>query len=357
MEVIEASNKEQYNQFILDNAGSLEQSWQWGELMQAEGCEVKRYLAMEQGRPQAAASFIKYNFPLKKYYWLCPRGPVIASGSKAIPWLERLLRPLRQAQGPRNDKNFIFVRIEPELLDSNKLPAIHPPKFPQKFQAGKSFKLAKAPKDHSPRATILIDLEKSEEELLQDMHQKTRYNVRLSSRKGVRVEISNPSPAKTSSGSLGGQESQISKFLDLLRRTAKRDKFHLHTDDHYRKLLDMPEVDLFLAFYKEKAVAGALVSFFGQRAVYMHGASDYDSRQLMAPYFLHWEIIKSAKNRGMKTYDLWGVSPKDEPNHPWAGVSRFKKGFGGKYVEHVGSWDYVISPFWYKLYKLGRKLL
>ena len=71
----------------------------------------------------------------------------------------------------------------------------------------------------------------------------------------------------------------------------------------------------------------------------------------MATYILHWEIIKYAKENGFNEYDFWGIDEKK-----WPGVTRFKKGFGGREVEYAGSYDYVFQPFWYKLYNLYRKL-
>ena len=83
----------------------------------------------------------------------------------------------------------------------------------------------------------------------------------------------------------------------------------------------------------------------------MHGASDHDYRALMAPYLLHWEVIKYAKEHGLSEYDLWGIDEKK-----WSGVTRFKKGFGGREVKYTGSYDYVFMPIWYRLYRLWQAL-
>jgi lipid II:glycine glycyltransferase (peptidoglycan interpeptide bridge formation enzyme) len=74
----------------------------------------------------------------------------------------------------------------------------------------------------------------------------------------------------------------------------------------------------------------------------------------MAPYLLHWELIKEAKEKGLKFYDWWGIAASDDPKDPWAGITRFKKGFGGEMVSYPGTFDYVLKPAGYEFYKLFR---
>lgn len=142
-----------------------------------------------------------------------------------------------------------------------------------------------------------------------------------------------------------------------MRKTARRDKFYLHPKEYYEKLSEMPEIKIFGIYHEDELIATAAVSFWGDTATYLHGASDYEHRALMAPYLLHWEIMKDAKAAGMKHYDFGGIAPKSEPDHYLAGVTRFKSGWGGEYVEYPGSYDYVIEPSWYKIYWLARKIL
>ena len=87
-------------------------------------------------------------------------------------------------------------------------------------------------------------------------------------------------------------------------------------------------------------------------AYYLHGAMDREYKSLMAPYFMHWEIIKKLKVEGCKLYDFWGIDAKK-----WPGVTRFKLGWGGDQKEYPGSFDLVISKFWYFIYGLARKIL
>ncbi len=117
-------------------------------------------------------------------------------------------------------------------------------------------------------------------------------------------------------------------------------------------MLEIPGVELFLADFKNKIIAANIVVFWEKTAIYLHGASDYEQRNLMAPHLLQWEQIKEAKKRGCIEYDFWGIDEKK-----WPGVTRFKKGFGGREVEYPGAFDLIFQPVWYKIYKIGRTLL
>jgi lipid II:glycine glycyltransferase (peptidoglycan interpeptide bridge formation enzyme) len=331
MEII-APQREQLNSFVIANNGSFQQSWQWGELQEQMQRPVRRFLVLENNEPIAAATFVKHVLLLGQYYWLCPKGPVIDQNQKPKIKNQKFWKELKERLGG------VFIRIEPEV----------PATF--NFQLS-TFNLRRAPKDHNPRATIVIDLTKSEDELLAKMHPKTRYNIKLAEKKELRIK--NPaSPA-------GRQESRedFETVWKLFQETAKRDKFYLHPKEYYEKLLALAEIRLFLAYFSQKLIAGAIVSFFGKTASYLHGASDYDFRQLMAPYLLHWEIMRHAKKQGMEKYDFGGVAPKNsKATHPWSGITRFKQGFGGEYVEYAGSYDYVMDKMWYGIYKVARKI-
>ncbi len=109
---------------------------------------------------------------------------------------------------------------------------------------------------------------------------------------------------------------------------------------------------LFIAEYNSKQIAANMVNIFGQTATYLHGGSDNESRNLMAPHLLQWEQIKFAKAQGCKVYDFWGCD-----DEKWPGVSRFKKGFGGREIEFCGTHDYVFDKWWYEIYKIARSVL
>ncbi len=110
-------------------------------------------------------------------------------------------------------------------------------------------------------------------------------------------------------------------------------------------------IKLFIAEYKKKPIAANIVSFFGDTAVYMHGASGADHRNVMAPYLLQWHAIKLGKQVGCKYYDFYGIDEKK-----WPGVTRFKRGFGGRAVNYPGTFDLIFDSSWYNIYKMVRRV-
>ncbi len=191
--------------------------------------------------------------------------------------------------------------------------------------------------DVQPRRTIILDLSVSEQELLRVMHPKTRYNIRLSQRKGVSVRQAKKTEAK--------------QWLELLATTAKRDGFRPHSAQYYQQMLAIDWIKMFFAVWQGHILAAGIFSFWGNAVVYLHGASANVHRSVMAPYALHWHLIKLAKESGKRFYDFYGIDERK-----WPGVTRFKRGFGGQEVAYPGTFDWVFNPKVYYLYQVGKLL-
>ena len=138
-------------------------------------------------------------------------------------------------------------------------------------------------------------------------------------------------------------------LFDLLKTTTARDDFRMHPRKHYETILSTLDAKLFFASYHGQPIATALVVFFGRTAYYLHGASANEHRDVMAPYALHWEIMREAKRRGCMTYDLWGVDEKR-----WPGVTRFKQGFSpdAPLTTYAGTYDLPLRTMPYFLYSI-----
>lgn len=191
-----------------------------------------------------------------------------------------------------------------------------------------------------------VDLRSSIDEIKLQMKQKGRYNVGLAARHGVVVEEDESSEA-------------INCFAELIHNTARRQKFVGRGKEYYAKLIHFLVEEktggLWVARYHGNILAGAIMAFYGDRASYLYGASSDQDRSVMAPHLLHFTLMKEAKQRGCQVYDLIGVAPTDAKKHPWSGITRFKKEFGGETVHYLGSYDRVYSPGWYSLYKMARR--
>jgi len=200
--------------------------------------------------------------------------------------------------------------------------------------------------------TVMLDITKSEEELLAGMKPKWRYNIRLSQKKGVSVK---------DEGILG-----LPTFMDLYKQTAGRDKIAIHSESYYRTLFETvsevssesgPRLSLYVARHKGEALAGIIVLHMGKRATYLYGASSDKRRNLMPTYALQWHAITEAKRRGEQVYDFFGIPPDGhDASHPMAGLFLFKTGFGGEIVHHCGAYDVALHPIVYWMFRVGEGL-
>lgn len=257
---------------------------------------------------------------------------------KSFLWIQRGPKNLNLQELREEGKKAgaVFVRIEPaKVTEKEKREGFLKLVMPGSLLSGQA----------SPKATRVLDISKPEEEILAGMKQKTRYNIRLAGKKGVTVK----------------ESEDVGVLYSLLQATAKRDRGYApHEKDYYEKMVAElagdKTVRIFTAEKDGEPLAAILVSVYGEVATYLHGGFSDKYRNLMAPYLCQWEAIKYAKERGCSCYDFWGVAETDDPADPWAGISRFKEGFGGEKVIFPGSYDIIISSFWYNLFTLAAKL-
>ncbi len=332
MQINEISNQKEWDNFITFNGGSSTQagrflqSWQWGDFQRVLGRRIWRLAVKNEERVIGQSLIIKYPLPFRKSYFYCPRGPLFrpfqSGADLEKPRNGRLLNLffIDELKKLAKKEGAIFFRFEPET--------------DLKLTAGRLKKI----KDVQPSETLLLDLTKPEQEILSQMHAKTRYNIHLAEKYGVVVKEDK-------------SDQSIKEFLNLLCQTAKREGFKPHSADYYYRMLKFNHdfSRLYLAKYRGQTVAAYIVIYFGGVATYVHGASSRQYKQAMAPHLLHWEIIKQAKERGFQFYDFWGISEKN-----WPSLTRFKSSFGGQRVAYPGTFDLPICRFWYYLYRIGR---
>jgi lipid II:glycine glycyltransferase (peptidoglycan interpeptide bridge formation enzyme) len=193
----------------------------------------------------------------------------------------------------------------------------------------------------------MLDIGKEEDELLAEMKSKTRYNIKLAEKKGVRVIISR-------------EKKYLDRFFELVEITARRQGIVSHPKNYYQEMVrSLPEenMKIFCAEFEGKIIAANLVLFFDGVATYLHGASDDNFRNVMAPYLLQWRQVQEAKKNGAKRYDFGGVKTADK-DKGWAGISRFKKSFSPitKTIVFPGAYDMIISATRYYLYRFIQKI-
>ncbi len=188
--------------------------------------------------------------------------------------------------------------------------------------------------------TVMIDLTPDEAELLARMRQKTRYNVHLAQRKGVKVR----------EGGLADLELLYQMYLE----TSVRDRFVIRAQDYYTNLwstfIRAGLAKPLIAEVNGEAVAALILFIFRQRSWFLFGMSRNVHRERMPNYLLQWEAMRLSKEAGCQTYDLWGAPYRFDESDPLWGVYRFKEGFGGQVVRHIGAWDLPVTPSAYRIY-------
>ena len=249
-----------------------------------------------------------------------PRGPAI-DGDPIVLWPALLKQIDRAARSNRA----IMTLIE---LDK-------PLGLPGTFKAAG---VVRGPEHLQPGRTVKVPL-LSDDAILKQMHQKTRYNVRLAERRGVVIERQQVEPVS------------IDAFYALMEDTAVRNEFGIHSRTYYEDFLNLFGDDAVLMFARvdDGAIGAVLVAArCGKEAVYMYGASSTQHRAHGAAFLLQFEAMRWAREQGCDTYDLWGIPDMDPESvtadgqssiagtkgDDWRGLYRFKTGFGGQIVSY-----------------------
>ncbi|MCX5726485.1 MAG: peptidoglycan bridge formation glycyltransferase FemA/FemB family protein [Candidatus Saganbacteria bacterium] len=319
-----------WNEFVSAASSEILQSYEWGEFKSKFGWEpIRIAIENDDGRIVAGISILKRKVPGIGSIFYAPRGPIIDFRDEEA--LDLLLTAVAlEAKKHRA----VYLKIDPEVMEEDR----------KALDILQSKGFIRKKKQIQPRTTFLIDITRPLPDILASFEEKTRYNIRLSQKKGVTVV-----DASNGEG--------IRAFYNIYQETAGRENFLIHPLSYYeearRALVEPGFGKVFLAKYKGEPIAGIFLFNFGERVWYMYGASKSSHRELMPNHSLHWHVIEWAKKAGYKTYDLWGIPSNPSEGHPLFGVYRFKKGFNGKLVKFIGAYDLPFNKFMYHLIDNG----
>lgn len=274
------------------------QSKEWEHAKKARGGEA---FWMSYGNAKTLV-IVRKAHPLKFWvrpFWEIPRGPI---GS--VEDIPKLLNDILQHA---KQQNIPFVRVYPPFGTDC---------FWEKILGDLSCSHFRTAPEIFPTNTLMLDISKSEDEILKQMKQKGRYNIRLAEKKGVSVE-----PVQN-----------VDAFWKLMKQTTLRDGFRSVKRHVFVDILERFGENGVLLVAKDSdgdVLAGGIFTVAGDMAVYNYGASSNRKRNMMAPYVLQWKGIEWAKSRGAKIYDFLGISPENTPDHQLENVAGFKLKFGG----------------------------
>ncbi len=321
----------------LPNGHAL-QSGAWGAFKSRWGW-MARYWVLDEGKGgvNAAALVLKRTIPFTPFSILyTPKGPILDYSDPTLP--QKVLGQLeRLAQRERA----ILIKIDPDVPLATGYNPAEPHLVGATFVdelKGRGWLFSQEQVQF--RNTVLLDLTRTEDELLATMKQKTRYNIRLAAKKEIVIRPGTPA--------------DFPVLVEMYRETAARDGFTIRPTEYYldawqtfyRDGLAQP----LLAEYAGEPVAGVMLIRSGNAVLYMYGASTEKERPRMPNHLLQWEAIRWAKAQGATTYDFWGAPDEFVDTDRMWGVWRFKEGFNGQVVQTIGAWDYPSRPRLFRLY-------
>jgi len=322
----EIKEREKWEDFLLDcEERTFLQSWNWGEFQKRMGNEVLRLGLSEGDNLRAVALVSKIKARRGKFY-LIQHGPVIAEEAKKKESLSLFIEELKKI-GVK--EGFDFIRMNPLLGRTNEnkemLEQLGTKESPMHANAYES--------------TWKLDITPPEDDILRDMRKTTRYLIRQCIKnQDITVEFRDDSNAALEYQKLNEEVAGRQKFVPFSEEYVKNE-FESFKDG---------QASFIFGKYKGETAAAALVVYWSGIGFYHQAASKAKHHKLSIPYLLQWEAIKEAKRRGCSLYDFWGyVDPKESPNHPWAGPTLFKMGFGGKAYEYAKTRDFPLSgKYW-----------
>ncbi|MGW8224494.1 MAG: lipid II:glycine glycyltransferase FemX [Anaerolineales bacterium] len=344
---MQAGSRENWDSVISGLPGRhFLQSWEWGEAKRISAWQPMHRVWLDQNEEVAAAALILtrtitfkgINFPLRLMY--LPRGPLIRS------WQDRSLvtKVLSDLYTLGREQRVIFIKIDPEVELGRGIPgeqgAVEHPGTHELISTLRQDGWIPSQEQVQFKNTMLIDLRPDDEQLLTVMKQKTRYNIRLASRRGVSIRP--------------GNLDDLDLLFQMYAETSVRDGFTIRNPEYYltlwREFISAGLAEPLLAEVEGEPVAGVIIFKFGGRAWFMYGMSRDVHREKMPNYLLQWEAMNRAKQSGCIEYDLWGAPDEFVTSDDLWGVYRFKAGLGAEVVRFIGAWDLPLNRLLYRSY-------
>ena len=323
MEIITIEQYNEYENFVSTHPQScFTQSIKWRKIKDNWGFEgiVSRD---EHGNIEGACSVL--TFFVKKTgttFLYSPRGPVCDLNNRKV------LADLKKGMDVLAEKyNAHTIKLDPDISIANTdfLNTMKELGFEHKT-GGNNFGTIQA------RFNYRLYLNgRNEEEIFMNLTQKTRYNIRVAQKKGVEIRVVD--------------EGYLEEFVRIMKVTGERDGFNVRPIEYFQRMLEEmgDNVRLYMAFYEDKPISGAITTNYAGKTCYVYGASDNVYRNVMPNYLIQWEMIRWAIETGCKVYDFQGVSGDLDESNPLYGLYRFKKGFNGDLDELAGEFDCVYN--------------
>ena len=349
------ATREEWDDWVQNSPGGghVLQGYEWGEFKRKQGWKPLRLVLERDGEVVGSGQFLLYNtLPVPGYLMYCTKGPWLPwEGTEAVRAFFEGVEEVAVREGVHT------VKIEPEVLED---------RAELRSLFGK-IGFRKARYDLNYSATVVMDLDAPEDELLDRMSGKskkgktTRYNINVANRKGVEVIEPGLEDFEWAFDTLYSWIQNLAETKEGFSNRRPRAYFH----EMMRRMYDAGCGRFYFSRHEDDLLSGAFVFTFGKKFWFMHGASlpDREKRKLQGTYLLQWEIMRRARAEGMVYADMVGAPKREDrtKDNPYYGSYEFKRGFGGEAVDFVGCLDlpikprnaalwYSFEPYYYRLY-------
>lgn len=300
------------------------QSWNWGEFQEALGKTVSRLIIKDSNKVVAVCLIIKEEAKRGTYFAI--------SGGPLVDWENRdLVKFLfNSIRSLASEQHAIFIRFRPQAVNT-----------PELRKTVKKLGAFPANMHLTADLTLQLDLSKDQDQILKEMRKNTRSSIRKADREDIEIRISD-------------DKSEIKEFVKHQNELAQRHGFvpfsYKFLYEQFRVFSADNQAVLVHAYKDDQLLSSAFIIFYNKEAVYHYGISTDLNRKLPGSYVVQWAAINQAKSRGCRRYNFWGIAPEVAKDHRFAGVSLFKRGFGGEEVEYLHAHDIPLSPIYYFTY-------
>lgn len=325
MNIIDATDQKKWDKFVTSHAdANFLQSWAWGDFHEARGKKVVRRIALDKDDNIVGAYVGQIETARRGTYMAIAGGPILDWGKKALR--EAIFNDIRE-QAMMN--NCVFVRVRPQIEET-----------PKNRKLFADLGLKSAPMYLSVEFAGVLDLNKTEEEILANAAQGLRRKIRKAEKNNIEVSVSE-------------DPKDIHQFYQIQLETAKRHKFVEFSESFLQKQFEAfakyGQVRLYTAKFEGKVLAQNFMIFYGNEASYHYGVSTELGTKYSGAPLLHMQAMRDARERGIKRYNFWGITGLNETKHRFYGVSQFKRSFGVDELKYLHAHDMIISPAKYRL--------
>jgi lipid II:glycine glycyltransferase (peptidoglycan interpeptide bridge formation enzyme) len=328
------TSKELWNEAVVSfTDDTFHQAWEWGETYKRRGLTAWNIALLDEHSEIIGVALTIKVKARRGSFLLVPHGPLFCNTVQSDPsLLKKCLGLLTEYLVTlAKEEGCVFVRLAPTQK-----------RTPEMAELYRSSGYRQAPIFVQSELSWRLNLQPPEQELLANMRKSTRYILKRSDTYGVHFE------------STADPES-FDRFYNLYLETVKNQEYVGHSKDfiyeEFRTFAESGMARFYFIYTNEggqkKDLATALIITQGSSGFYHYGGSRKDEKNTPAPHLLQWHIIKDLKNNGFFFYNFWGISEEDKPNHPWRGLTVFKKGFGGEELAYVKTQDYILHPFYW----------